>query len=227
MSGIQALATEVKSTRAESLRHVDWTLTHLRDRALDDQIVSSVNVGDRVLDLGCGQGDLLDRLKWERKVHEQGIEIDGKAVTEAIARGLSVVHGDLEEGLGDLGDGSCDVVILNQVITVIRDPVTLIEESLRVGRRVIVTFPNFAVWRTRFQLLLRGRLPVTPSLPYQWHDTPNIRLVTVKDFRNLCRRLGLSVLKESYSSPGADGRFHPVRVWPNLRASSAMFCLSR
>jgi len=209
-----------------SLSHgVDWALTTLRDRALDDQISSIVNEGERVLDLGCGKGDLLSRLKKEHRIQESGIEIEGVAVSEAIARGLSVTHGDLEDSLTSLSDRSWDLVILNQVITVIRDPVTILRESLRVGQRVVVTFPNFAGWRTRSQLILHGRLPVTPSLPYQWYDTPNIRLVTVKDFRALCQQMELKVLKKAFVGRTGDGGFRPVSAWPNLRASSALFLL--
>ena len=206
-------------------REVDWTLTSLRDRALDSQIVSMVEEGQSVLDLGCGRGDLLRILKNEKSIREAGIELDGDAVTDAIARGLSVVHGDLEEGLSHLADNTFDMVILNQVITVIHDPVVLLRESLRVGQRVVVTFPNFASWRNRLQLGIQGRLPVTRNLPYQWYDTPNIRLLTVKDFCDLCRRQGISIAGEAFVGLAGKGFFSPVRWWPNLRASSALFLL--
>jgi methionine biosynthesis protein MetW len=201
-------------------------MTTLRDRALDDQISSIVEEGEKVLDLGCGRGDLLARLKKEHRIQESGIEIEGESASEAIARGLSVTHGDLEDSLTSIGDRSWDLVILNQVITIIRDPVAILRESLRVGMRVAVTFPNFAGFRTRAQLAFRGRLPVTPSLPYQWYDTPNIRLVTVKDFRSLCRQMELQILKEAFVGRTMDGRFKPISAWPNLRASSALFVVT-
>ena len=204
---------------------VDWTLTHLRDRALDSEILSCVGEGSAVLDLGCGRGELLSLLKREKAVREAGIELDGNAVTEAIARGLSVVHGDLEEGLSHLADNSFNLVIINQVITVINDPVILIKESLRVGRQVIVTFPNFAVWRNRLHLGLHGRLPVTSNLPYQWFDTPNIRLVTVRDFTDLCHDQGYRVIRKAFVGLTIKGYFRPVHRWPDLRASSAMFVI--
>lgn len=204
---------------------VDWSLTRQRDRALDRDIVARVETGWSVLDLGCGQGDLLKLLKAEMDIREAGIELDGDAAAEAIANGLSVVHGDLVEGLAQLADGSFDVVILNQVITVIRDPVVIIRESLRVGRRVIVTFPNFAGWRNRLSLSLRGRLPVTGNLPYQWYDTPNIRLVTVRDFRELCRHQGFNIRDEAFAALAGDGGYYPVARWPGLRSSSALFLL--
>lgn len=226
MSLVQTMPRLDKTDRTSLSQNVDWALTKLRDRALDDQISSIVTTGERVLDLGCGRGDLLARLKMEHRIHESGIEIEGEAVSEAIARGLSVTHGDLENSLTSISDRSWDLVILNQVITVIRDPVAILSESLRVGQRVAVTFPNFAWFRTRFQLALRGRLPVTPSLPYQWYDTPNIRLVTVKDFRALCDQMELKILKEAYVGRGRNGGFRPISAWPNLRASSALFVVS-
>ena len=227
MSLVQTMPRLDKTDRTSLSQNVDWALTKLRDRALDDQISSIVTTGERVLDLGCGRGDLLARLKREHRIHESGIEIEGEAASEAIARGLSVTHGDLEDSLTSISDRSWDLVILNQVITVIRDPVALLSESLRVGQRVAITFPNFAGFRTRSQLALRGRLPVTPSLPYQWYDTPNIRLVTVKDFRALCDQMELKILKEAYVGRGRNGGFRPINAWPNLRASSAMFLVSK
>ncbi|MEE8385785.1 MAG: methionine biosynthesis protein MetW [Dehalococcoidia bacterium] len=204
---------------------VDWNLTTLRDRALDAEILSCVSGGSSVLDLGCGRGELLSLLKREKSIREAGIELDGDAATEAIASGLSVVHGDLEEGLSHLANGSFDAVILNQVITVIRDPLVLLRESTRVGRQVVVTVPNFASWRNRLQLGWRGRLPVTGNLPYQWYDTPNIRLVTVRDFRNLCREQGYRIVREAFVGLTGRGSFTPVHWWPNLRASSALFLI--
>lgn len=206
---------------------VDWTLTHLRDRALDSEILSCIEEGSTVLDLGCGSGELLSLLKREKVIRETGIEIDGEAVTEALSRGLSIVHGDLEEGLSHLADNSFDQVILNQVVTVISDPVVLIEESLRVGRQAIITFPNFAVWRNRLQLGLRGRLPVTRNLPYQWYDTPNIRLVTLSDFNNLCLDKGYRILRKAFVGLPVRGTYKPVRHWPGLRASAAMFVIEK
>jgi methionine biosynthesis protein MetW len=216
--------TDLDSTRTAE---VDWTLTHRRDRALDAQILSCIDEGSAVLDLGCGNGELLSLLKREKAIRETGIELDGDAVTEALSRGLSVVHGDLEEGLSHLAYNSFDQVILNQVITVISDPVVLIEESLRVGKQAIITFPNFAVWRNRLQLGLRGRLPVTRNLPYQWFDTPNIRLVTLRDFNNLCRDKGYRIVRKAFVGMPVRGSFKPVHRWPDLRASAAMFVIER
>jgi methionine biosynthesis protein MetW len=206
---------------------VDWTLTRIRDRALDARIITCIREGDRVLDLGCGDGDLLVKVKREKCITERGVELDGGAATEAISRGLSVVHGNLEEALACQGDGSFDVVILNQVIATVADPVAILNESVRVGRRVIVTFPNFAHWKNRLQLHWFGRLPVTPLLPYQWFDTPNIRLLTIKDFRDLCRSEHFRVEWEEFVSIEMNGRVRPVKNLPSMRASTALFVMMR
>lgn len=207
--------------------HVDWALTRGRDRALDDAIVDLVSPGERVLDLGCGTGDLLLRLRMEKGIRERGIERDGDAVAEAIARGLAVVEGELGEWVGDLPAASYDLVILNQVLPLMEDPVAVIEGALRVGRRVAVSYPNFAHWRIRVTLGLRGRLPVNPALPYEWYDTPNIRLVTVRDFRRLCARSGWRVVREAFAAQLGAERSVPVRALPNLRASLALAVLEK
>jgi methionine biosynthesis protein MetW len=206
---------------------VDWGLTRGRDRALDDAIAALVGAGERVLDLGCGRGDLLLRLRREKGIHERGIERDGDAVAEAIARGLAVVEGELGEWIGDLPAASYDLVILNQVLPLMEDPVAVIEGALRVGRRVAVSYPNFAHWRIRATLGLGGRLPVNPALPYEWYDTPNIRLVTVSDFRRLCRTRGWRVTREAFAAQRGAGEATPVGWAPNLRASLALAVLEK
>ena len=163
----------------------------------------------------------------EKGIRERGIERDGDAVAEAIARGLAVVEGELGEWVGDLPAGSYDLVILNQVLPLMEDPVGVIEGALRVGRRVAVSYPNFAHWRIRLTLGLGGRLPVNPALPYEWYDTPNIRLVTVRDFRRLCARRGWRLVREAFAAQrGVDGSVS-VRALPNLRASLALAVLEK
>jgi methionine biosynthesis protein MetW len=196
-----------------------------RDRALDSRIISHIREGDRVLALGCGDGDLLLNVKREKGITKRGIELDGDAATEAISRGLSVVHGDLEKALFGQSDLTYDVVILNQVITTVEDPVAILEESVRVGRRVVVTFSNLAHWKNRMQLHWSGKLPVTFSLPYQWFDTPNIRLLTIRDFKDLCQSKYFRIEWEEFVSIEMNGRVQPVENLPNLRASTAPFLL--
>ena len=186
-----------------------------------------VGAGERVLDLGCGRGDLLLRLRMERGISERGIERDGGAVAEAIARGLAVVEGELGEWVEDMPAGSYDLVVLNQVLPLMEDPVAVIEGALRVGRRVAVSYPNFAHWRIRMTLALGGRLPVNPALPYQWYDTPNIRLVTVADFRRLCGERGWRIVHEAFVSQRGPESAAPVRALPNLRASLALAVLEK
>jgi methionine biosynthesis protein MetW len=215
------------SGRAPAPPAVDWGLTRGRDRALDDEIAALVGRGERVLDLGSGAGDLLLRLRMEKGIRERGIERDGAAVAEAIARGLAVVEGELGEWVDDLPAGSYDLVLLNQVLPLMEDPVAVIEAALRVGRRVAVTYPNFAHWRIRVTLGLGGRLPVNPALPYQWYNTPNIRLVTVRDFRALCAERGWRIAREAFVSQRGPERAAPVRLLPNLRASLALAVLEK
>ncbi len=215
------------SEPAVAARPVDWGLTRGRDRALDDEIVALVSRGERVLDLGCGRGDLLLRLHMEKGIDERGIERDGGAVAEAIARGLAVVEGELGEWVDDLPAASYDLVVLNQVLPLMEDPVAVIQGALRVGKRVAVSYPNFAHWRIRLTLALGGRLPVNPALPYQWYNTPNIRLVTVSDFRRLCRERGWRVVREAFVSQLGVDRAAPVRALPNLRASLALAVLEK
>ncbi|TVR00460.1 MAG: methionine biosynthesis protein MetW [Desulfovibrionales bacterium] len=208
-------------------QQVDWSRSLPRDRALDPSIVDLVPHRAKVLDLGCGNGDLLLRLKAERGVDERGVELEPSAVAECLSRGLSVIQADLEESLLDLREESYDVVVLNQVLLATARPLQLLTEALRVGRRVLVSFPNFAYWRIRSQILFRGRMPVTLTLPYLWYETPNIRSASVKDFRALCETKQWDVYTELFVNLDRLERARPITIWPNLRASLALFALER
>jgi methionine biosynthesis protein MetW len=181
--------------------------------------------GATVLDLGCGAGELLEELVRERHVRGSGVDNDQAAIEACVAKGLSVFHGDLDEGLADYEDGSVDVVILAFSLQQLRRPRLVVREMARVGKLAVVSFPNFAHWSVRGQLLVSGRMPVSKELPYQWYDTPNIHLCTVKDFRDLCRHEGLRIDHEDYlrrlDRPPRDLRF------PNLTARVAIFAVSR
>jgi methionine biosynthesis protein MetW len=196
-------------------------------RRIDYKLIEDmVPTGATVLDLACGDGELLSELIAEKSVRGSGVEISQEAVEACVARGLSVFHGDLDEGLADFADGSHDVVILSLSLQQLRRPRMIVREMARVGRRAIVSFPNFAHWRLRGQLLLNGRMPVSRDLPYQWWDTPNIHLCTITDFRRLCHTEGLRIEHELYLR-GVD-RPPPARiVAPNLTARIAIFAVTR
>lgn len=161
-----------------------------------DEIVKLVEPGSSVLDLGCGDGALLARLIADRQVRGRGVELRESMIIESISKGISVFQGDLDEGLRDYASGSYDYVILNQTLQVVHRPMLLLAEMLRVGKRVIVSFPNFGYYRVRWQLLVRGRMPVTGDLPYSWYDTPNIHLCTRNDFIDYCAAGGVTILRE-------------------------------
>ncbi len=185
-------------------------------------IVDTVEPGSRVLDLGCGRGVLLKLLVDRKNVRGTGVEIAEERVYEAVAQGLSVYHGDIDEGLSDYPAGMFDYVIISQTLQQARRTVFVMEEVLRVGRRIVVSLPNFAHWKARAQLLVRGRAPVTKALPYEWYDTPNIHSVSIKDFRHFAREHHMRIVRDFYL--GASGE---IRIWPNLRAENAVFVVER
>ncbi|MGI6368802.1 MAG: methionine biosynthesis protein MetW [Anaerolineae bacterium] len=192
---------------------------------LDHQMMGElVPRGSRVLDLGCGDGDLLLELKDKRQCQVRGIEINPLHVQHCIERGLPVYHGDMLEGIQHYRDGSFDVVLLGQTLQQTEDPLRVIHEMLRVGERAIISFPNFGWWKTRLQLLFTGRMPRHRLLPYQWYNTPNVHLCTIKDFWALCQQEQFAVEQVLYLVPTAR------RVTPflaNWRAGLAIFELRR
>jgi methionine biosynthesis protein MetW len=192
-----------------------------------DQVVSLVPPGSSVLDLGCGNGELLQRLIRERDVRGAGVEISEDAVIECLHKGLSVFQGDLDEGLADYGDASYDYVVLDQTLQVIRRPAFVISEMLRVGKRAIISFPNFGHWSVRAQLLFRGRMPRTSKLPFEWHDTPNIHLLTLRDFRDFCRRREITVLQELHLRHGRRLAVGSLLGAANWLADEGVFVLGR
>ena len=156
-------------------------------------IAANVAPGARVLDIGCGDGALLAALRDEKRVDARGLELDAANVAAAVARGLSVVQGDADRDLADYPDASFDYAILSQTLQTARAPDRVLGELLRIGGRAFVSFPNFAHWRVRMALMLRGRMPVTRLLPERWYDTPNIHHVTIDDFRDFVRAHGITV----------------------------------
>ena len=184
-------------------------------------IARLVPKGARVLDLGCGSGALLDYLIQERGCSGYGVEIDDANVQACMARGVNVIQLNLEEGLALFGDSSFDVVLQIDTLQHLRNTEVMLVETARVGRIGIVAFPNFAHWPNRLAVL-RGRMPVTRVLPYQWYDTPNIRVGTLRDFAALANQNRLQILDSFGLQEGRE-----IRFWPNARASRAVFKLQR
>ena len=182
--------------------------------------------GARVLDVGCGNGELLALLEAKKGVDGRGLELSQDGVNEAVARGLSVVQGDADTDLATYPDRSFDFVILSQTLQATQAPKTVLEALQRIGERVIVTIPNFGNWRARLPQLLRGEMPVTKSLPYSWYDTPNIHFCTLRDFLNLSKEVGAQV--EDAVALNADGQrlalSAPWAVW-NLIGAQGIFVL--
>jgi methionine biosynthesis protein MetW len=177
--------------------------------------------GARVLDLGCGTGELLAHLIRERACSGYGVEIDDGNVQACVARGVNVIQLNLEDGLSMFGDSSFDVVLQIDTLQHLRNAEVMLRETARVGRLGIVAFPNFGHWRNRLAVM-RGRMPVTKVLPYQWYDTPNIRVGTLQDFRALAVKNQLRILDEFGLQDGQE-----IRLWPNARASRAVFKVQR
>lgn len=191
-----------------------------------EQIVRLVPEGSKVLDLGCGDGRLLRMLMESKNVRGRGVDIDEENVVECIRKGLSVFQGDLDEGLADYQEGSYDYVILNRTLQVVYRPDYVIKEMLRVGRKAIVSFPNFGHWRVRLDLMLTGLMPVTRMLPFEWYNTPNIHLLTIKDFKRFCMLNGIDILDEVslVHSRRVSGRRH--KLFPNLLAEEGIFVIA-
>ncbi len=191
------------------------------------QIIASwVEPGSRVLDLGCGTGVLLKYLMEHKGVTASGIERDEARVAECIGKGLSVLQGDINEEILDYPDSSYDYVILGQTLQQVYEPDQLIRSMMRVGKKGIVSFPNFSHWKIRRQLLLTGHAPVTKQLPYEWYNTPNIRVITLKDFRKFTREVGFTILKEAAINTRPEDRFgNIIDVFKDLRATYGIYLI--
>jgi methionine biosynthesis protein MetW len=184
-------------------------------------IAAWIPQGASVLDLGCGDGSLLQYLKREREVRGYGVEISDAGIVACIQSGVNVIQNDLDSGLKDFESNSFDYVILSQTLQATRHTEPLIQEMLRVGREGIVSFPNFGYWKARLDVL-RGHMPVSEELPYQWYDTPNVHLCTLDDFETLCRNHHVHILERRVMTGDSE-----VRVLPNLLGSMAVYRFQR
>ena len=189
----------------------------------EQKIVSSwIASGASVLDLGCGDGELLARLIAEKQVRAQGIEICEQAMRRCVAAGLSVFQEDIDTGLAEYGDKSFDYVILNQTFQQVKRPDFVLEEALRVGKRVVVGFPNFCYITDRFQIFFQGKVPVSASLPYEWYDTPNLHFLSISDFFKYCKKRDIHIEKQGFCTKN-----RRIRFWSNLFGEVGLFLISK
>jgi methionine biosynthesis protein MetW len=189
----------------------------------DHQVIAGIiENGSKVLDLGCGDGELFLLLKKTKHINAHGIELDENEIYKCIEKGVHVIHGDFETGLKGYPDQSFDYVILNQSMQECRNVMYVMDEALRVGKKIIVGFPNFAFYKARIMLFFRGRAPIIKSLPYQWYDTPNLHFLSIDDFKHYCRNKAITIVNAYYL-----GKQRMTRILPNLFAHNAIFVIQK
>lgn len=211
-----------------SSRNGDNTARHQRLRPDLRLIADMVRPGTRVLDLGCGDGALLDYLVHAKGVDGRGMELSQAGVNACVEHGLSVIQGDADLDLKDYPSDAFDCVILSQTLQATSDPKGVLAQMVRIGRRAIVSFPNFGWWRVRLHLLVCGSMPVTDALHHEWYDTPNIHLCTIRDFVTLCERVHIGIDQSmSISERGKARRFRASSRLANLFSEQAIFLLKR
>ena len=190
---------------------------------LDRVAISNwVENGALVLDLGCGDGALLQKLVKEKYVRAQGIELSDQAIQSCVGAGLSVFQQDIDTGLAEYANKSFDFVVLNQTFQQVKKPDLVLREALRVGKRVVVGFPNFCYFADRLQIFFKGKVPVSASLPYQWFDTPNLHFLSISDFTDYCRKREIKIEDACFFAKN-----RRVRLFPNLRGEVGLFLLSK
>ena len=191
------------------------------------EIVKIIEENSKVLDLGCGDGTLLKRLIDEKNVKGTGVEINQDNVIQSIKKGLSVIQGNIDEGLADFSDNEMDYVVLNQTLQSTQKPDYVINEMLRVGKKAVVSFPNFAYWRVRAYLFFNGKMPKSKMLPFEWFDTPNIHLLTVRDFFDFCEKRNIHISKSILMRRGKVINSRLKKVFADIFAEEVIFVIHR
>jgi len=199
------------------------------DLRFDLQVIASwIEPGSRVLDLGCGRGDLLYFLKQEKQIKGVGIEADEQKAAHCIGRGLSVLHENFNEDVLHYPSGHFDYCILSQTLQQVYEPNELILQLLQIGKKTVVSFPNFSHWQVRMQLLLQGIAPKNEHLPYEWYNTPNIRVITIRDFKRFVAEINATIIKEASLSSSKKQRFgQKIHLLPHWRATYGLFLLEK
>ena len=191
------------------------------------RVADMIEPDSRVLDVGCGDGTLLHHLFRNKRVDGRGLELGADGVNACVSAGLAVIQGDADTDLKDYPDDAFDYVVLSQTLQATREPRVVLEHLVRIGRRAIVSIPNFGYWRIRVYIALRGRMPVNDLLPFQWHDTPNIHLCTIKDFVVLCRDLGIAIERSTVLDHRGRARRIGTNLLVNLGGELGVFMLCR
>jgi len=195
---------------------------HYSTKLRDIAIIRWIEKGSSVLDLGCGEGELLSALVEEKQVKARGIEIDEQAIHRCVALGLSVFQQDIDTGLSEYEDKCFDYVILNQSLQQVKKPDFVIKEAMRVGKKTIVSLPNFAYYSARLQIFFEGKVPVTPALPYEWYNTPNLHFLSILDFIEYCEKRNIRVERSIFVRKNRE-----VKLFPNFFAEIGIFLLSK
>jgi methionine biosynthesis protein MetW len=190
----------------------------------DELLMQHIDRGSRVIDLGCGNGRLLEKLRDEHGCSVQGVELDLGEIYGCISRGVPAIQMDLDQGLDSIPNNAFDLAVLSQTLQQVRHPAAVLSEMLRISQRALIVVPNFAHWKIRQQVLLRGRTPVTQSLPYSWYNTPNLHFMSMADFRELAEQLNVRIVHEI---PIIAGRSRRGAWLPNVRAESLLYIIER
>ncbi len=200
-------------------------LRELDRRTIDTAIAALIEPGATVFDIGCGDGSLLALLAATKGARTLGLDIKSEAILQCLAKGIPAIHGDLDQALGSCRTGMYDYVVLSQTLQVLKHPHLVLEEIVRIGKKAIVSFPNFGHSSVRWSFLWRGRMPKSKVLPYEWYDSPNIHHLTLRDFESFCARRGIEILVRGYF--GRRLAYRSRMAFPNLSAREGLFVIRK